>query len=221
MNNIILIIMILAIPAIAQFMVTTNYSKYSKVSNSKKITGAEVAREILSKNGLDNVYVVETSGVLSDHYDSSRKVVRLSNSIYNGTSIAALAVAAHEVGHAVQDKEGYFFMRLRSAIFPLVNIATSLSYIIIFIGFILEATNFIYAGIALTAIGLLFQIITLPVEFDASSKAKEMLKGMSLSDKTDDVGVEKMLGAAALTYVAGVLSSALQIIRLLLAADRN
>ncbi len=221
MQDLVLILLILALPLIAQFKVTSSYGKYSKLKNDKSITGQEVAEKILKANGLENVYVVETKGTLSDHYDPKRKVVRLSHDIFHGESVASMAVAAHEVGHAIQDKSGYFYMKIRSLIFPVVNIATQLSYIIIFIGFIAGALDLIYLGIGLTALGLIFQIITLPVEFDASNRAKEELAKLGISTAKDNDGISKMLGAAAMTYVAGVLASALQIVRLLLLADRD
>ncbi len=215
-EDLMFLLVILAIPAIAQFKVTSSYKKYSKIKTTKAISGQEVAQKILKANGLDNIYVVETKGTLSDHYDPKRKVVRLSHDIFHGESVSSMAVAAHEVGHAIQDKEGYFFMKLRSFIFPIVNLGTGLSYIIILIGVFAQALNLIYLGIALTALGLIFQIITLPVEFNASSRAKEELNKLGLSNETDNDGISKMLSAAALTYVAGVLASALQIVRLLL-----
>ena len=173
MENIILIIAILVIPLLAQIKVKSSYNKYMRIKNTSGLSGTEVARRILDNHNLNSVYVVETPGVLSDHYDPRRKTVRLSNSIFEDTTIASVAVAAHECGHAIQDKEGYFFLKLRSMIYPIVNIATSISYYIIFIGFILEYIDLIYLGIGFSALGLLFQIITLPVEFNASKRAKE------------------------------------------------
>lgn len=217
----IFIILILAIPAIAQIKVTSNYSKYKKIENSLNLSGQEVAEKILSKNGLSNIYVVETEGNLSDHYDSNRKVVRLSKDIFHGTTIASLSIAAHEVGHALQDKDDYFFMRLRSLIYPVVNVGTNFSYIILVLGILLGLADLVYLGIGLTALGLIFQLITLPVEFDASSRAKKELDKIFNIKKSEQQGVSRMLGAAAMTYVAGVLASALNIIRLLLAYGRD
>ena len=219
--DLILILIILIIPMIAQGNIMTSYSKYKKLENNKNLSGQEVAQRILKENNLENIYIIETGGNLSDHYDPTRKVVRLSKDIFHGTSVAAMSVAAHEVGHAIQDKEGYSFFRLRSLIFPVVNIGTQFSYIVIFIGFLMQALNLIYLGIALTALGLVFQVITLPVEFDASNRAKKELDKIYNIDESDKVGVSKMLNAAALTYVAGVLASALNIIRLLLAVREN
>ncbi len=219
MDNLILIILIIIIPLIAQIKVSSSYSKYKKEKNNKGISGLEVAQKILKANGLENIYVVETKGTLSDHYDPTRKVVRLSSDIYNGESIASIAIAAHEVGHAIQDKENYIFMKIRSFIFPIVNIATKLSYIIILIGFLAQLLDVVYLGIFLTAFGLVFQVVTLPVEFDASRRAKEELAKIGIVDESDSKGISAMLGAAAMTYVAGVLASALQILRLLSIAE--
>ena len=219
--DLILVIIVILIPLIAQIGVSSNYQKYKRVKNTKELTGYDVARKILDENGLGDIYIVETRGELTDHYDPTKKVVRLSSDIYHGKTVAAMSVASHECGHAIQDKDGYTFMRIRSAIFPIVNIATSISYWIILLGFLFELLDLIYIGIALTCLGLLFQIVTLPVEFDASKRAGVFLKEYNLATEDESKGVKKMLGAAAMTYVAGVLASALQILRLILAARNN
>ncbi len=217
MNDILMIILILVIPMIAQIYVTSSYSKYKKIELDKKIIGFEVARKILDSNGLENVHVVQTQGMLADHYDPKRKVIRLSKEVFDGETVAAASIAAHEVGHAIQDKNGYFFLRLRSIIFPVVRVATMFSYIIIFIGLLAEGfSQFFYIGIALVAIGLFFQFITLPVEFNASKKAKAELKKLDLTTEAEQIGTNQMLNAAAMTYVAGVLSSALELLRLVM-----
>ena len=213
--DLIICLLIVIIPALAQLFISINYSKYKKVFNESKITGQEVARKILDSNNLEKIYVVATNGNLTDHYDSGRKVIRLSKDIYDNESIASLAVAAHECGHAIQDKDGYFFMRLRSFIYPIVRIGTMFSYLVIFIGAIAEAMNIIYLGIALVALGLIFQLVTLPVEFDASKRALIELKNLGLVTDDELDGAKKMLISAALTYVAGVLSSALELLRLI------
>ena len=219
--DIILIILIILIPLIADFNVKGTYKKYLKVKNNNGLTGQEVARQILDKHGLEKVYVVETSGYLSDHYDPKRKVVRLSKAVYEGETIASLAIAAHECGHAIQDKEGYSYMKFRSAIFPMVNVATSISYYIILIGIIAQILDLLYIGIALSFLGLLFQVVTLPVEFNASKRAKIELDKLNVVKRDEAKGVSKVLRSAALTYVAGVLASALQILRLILIARNN
>ena len=214
--DLIICLLIVIIPALAQLFISINYSKYKRIFNESKITGQEVARKILDSNNLEKIYVVATGGNLTDHYDPSRKVIRLSKDIYDNESIASLAVAAHECGHAIQDKDGYFFMRLRSFIYPIVRIGTMFSYLVIFIGAIAEAMNIIYLGIALVALGLIFQLVTLPVEFDASKRALIELKNLGLVTDDELDGAKKMLISAALTYVAGVLSSALELLRLIL-----
>lgn len=219
--ELILLIIIILLPLIADIFVKINYSINLKKENSKGISGAEVARKILDKNGLSNIYVVATNGYLTDHYDPKRKVIRLSKDVYEGSSVSSMAIAAHECGHAIQDKEGYLFLRLRSLIFPVVNIATSISYYIILIGFIFEMLDLVYIGIGLTSLGLLFQIITLPVEFNASKRAEKEIDTIHLADSEEKSGVKKVLVSAALTYVAGVLTSALQILRLILIASSD
>lgn len=213
--DIFLVFLIFLIPLIAQIKVSGNYKKYLKVKSSKELSGFEVARKILDKNGLQAVHVVETAGTLSDHYDPTRKVVRLSHDVFHGTSISSISIAAHECGHAIQDKDNYTFMRIRSLIFPVVNIATKFSYILIFIGVLLSMFNLIMTGIAFTACGLIFQLVTLPVEFDASKRAKEQIKVLNIAVNEENNGVNKVLNAAAMTYVAGVLASLLQILRLI------
>ena len=216
-----LFILIIILPLIADIFVKINYSINLKNENSKGISGAEVARKILDKNGLSNIYVVATNGYLTDHYDPKRKVIRLSKDVYEGSSVSSMAIAAHECGHAIQDKEGYLFLKLRSLIFPIVNIATSISYYIILIGFIFEMLDLVYIGIGLTSLGLLFQIITLPAEFNASKRAGKEIDAMHLANSEEKSGIKKVLVSAALTYVAGVLTSALQILRLLLIANSD
>ena len=219
--NILLYLIILIIPLLAQINISVSYGKYKKVQNKKELTGFDVARKILDENGLEDIYVVETSGSLTDHYDPSRKVVRLSTDIFKGNSIAALSVAAHECGHAIQDKENYTFMRIRSFLVPVVNLVSYFSWIVIFIGLITEYFNLFAFGIGLISIGLLFQLITLPVEFDASNRAKKELVKLKLASSGEEEEVSKMLGAAAMTYVASVLTSILEILRLILIFNNN
>ena len=214
--NVIILVLILIIPALAQMMVSVNYNKYKQIANKQELTGYDVARSILDKHDLKDMYIVETKGNLTDHYDPNKKVVRLSSDIYHGKTIAAMAVAAHECGHAIQDQEGYMYMRFRSAIFPIVHIATSISYAIIALGLLLESFNLIWLGIACVGTGLLFQIVTLPVEINASMRAKKELDHLKLADTNEQQGVKQMLFAAASTYLAGVLSSALELVRLIL-----
>ncbi len=219
--DLLLILGVIFIPLIASGYIKIIYNKYLKINNEKGLSGFEVARKILDQKGLESVHIVEVKGNLTDHYDAERKVVRLSTNIFHGESIAAASVAAHEVGHAIQDKEGYFFLKLRSFIYPVVKFLSSISYIVILIGFLAEITNLIYLGVALVGAGLLFQLITLPVEFDASKKAKENLKKYNLITKKETDGSKEVLGAAAITYVAGVLATALQMLRLILITNRR
>lgn len=213
--DLIILILMLIIPAIAQMIVTSNYGKYKNVENEKKLSGFEVARKILDTNDLKEVYIVEIKGNLTDHYDPKRKVVRLSSEVFHGTSVASLSIAAHECGHVIQDKENYSFMRVRSFIFPIVHFATGLSYFVLFLGLLMESLDVIWLGILLVGTGLAFQLVTLPVEIDASKRAKKEIEKLGLANTQEQEGVAKMLQAAASTYLAGVLTSALEIIRLI------
>lgn len=204
------------ITAIAQMFVKSSYNKYRTVNNFKRINGAKLARMILDSNGLSNVSVVETSGELSDHYDPSKKVVKLSSDIYQGTSIASVAVAAHECGHALQDKHKYLFLKFRSWLVPLVNFSTKIGYIVVMIGLIFGFAKLAWMGIILLLSMLLFQLITLPVEFNASKRAIEEIKKLNILEQNEQGSAKTMLSAAAFTYVAGMLSTLLQILRLVL-----
>ena len=199
------------------------FSKTRKMKNKKRITGREVAREILDKNGLKKVKVQEVAGILSDHYDPRSKTVNLSSDIYEGESIAAISVASHECGHAIQDKDGYFFLRLRSTIVPIVNIASTLGYVAIMIGLIFGALGFLRIGIIMEFVILAFQLITLPVEFNASSRALKKIEEYKIVNNDEHHYAKKMLTSAALTYVASVASTLVQILRfvLLAAGDRR
>ena len=219
--ELLLILLIILLPVLATLYVRIAYNRNIKKEASNGLSGFEIARKILDKNGLNEIMIVETKGYLSDHYDPSRKVVRLSTDIFHGTSIASNAVAAHEVGHAIQDKEGYLFMRIRHAIFPVVNILSNISYYIILIGFIFELMNLVWLGIAAVSFGVFFQIVTLPVEINASKRAGKELNELNLVNKKDNDGVKNMLTAAALTYVAGVLAGILQLVRLINMARDN
>ena len=204
------------ITGIAQLFITSSYSKYKQINTKSGKHGCDVAREILNKNGLNNVNVEQVSGNLTDHYDPKTKTVRLSSDIYAGTSIASASVAAHECGHAIQDSDGYTPMIIRSKLVPIVNFATRIGYIVIAIGLILGALNLARIGIIMLLSMLLFQLVTLPVEFDASRRGKKELRELSILDKGEQNGASTMLKAAAFTYVAGVLSTLLQILRLFL-----
>ena len=220
-NDLIIIGVIILLPIIAQLKIKTTYNKYAKVLSKRGISGREVAEKILSNNGLSTVNIYRVSGSLTDHYDPKNKSVSLSESIYSGKSISSVAVAAHECGHAIQDKIGYSFMRFRSSMVPVVNITSSLSSIFIMIGFFTEFLGLITIGVILLSVGLLFQLVTLPVEFDASRRAKDELYKLGIVDETERTGVKKVLNAAAFTYVAGFLASALQVARLMIMTRRR
>lgn len=211
----ILIFIGLGISLLAQLIVTTSYNKYKKVLNNNDLTGYETARRILDKNNLSDIMILETKGKLSDHYDPTRKVIKLSTDIFHGSSIASIAVAAHECGHAIQDKVGYKPMRLRSKIVPTVNICTKLGYLAIVIGCIFSY-QLVEIGILLLATTLIFQLVTLPVEFNASKRALLEIEKLKLVEKEEKGKAKSMLNAAAFTYVASLLTSILQILRLVL-----
>ncbi len=200
----------------AQAFISFNYRKYKQISVKSNKTGYDVAREILDKNGLSKVLIIETQGELTDHYDPSNKTVKLSHDIYNGRTIAAVSVASHECGHAIQDKEGYAFLKFRNSIVPIVNFSSKIGYVAIMAGFLLSLAKLVWIGVAFEIIILLFQLITLPVEFDASSRALKKIKEYGIVDISEHKGARKMLISAALTYVAGVLSTLMEILRLVL-----
>lgn len=203
----------------AQIKINVTYSKYKKIENTKKISGSEVAREILKANGLDNIYVVETSGELTDHYDPTRKVIKLSSDIFHGKTIAAMAVAAHECGHAIQDKENYTFMRIRHMLVPIVNLVSYIGYFSILIGLLAGLTGYLLAGIITLSATIIFQLVTLPVEFDASKRARKQILKLNLDN--DDTGIRSMLSAATFTYVASLISTILNLLRLIIMFNKR
>ncbi len=215
------IILTLILTLGAQAYINHWYNKTRRMANKKGYSGFDTARMILDNNNLENIKIVETGGVLSDHYDPRNKVVRLSKDIYNGTTIAAVSVAAHECGHAIQDKNGYIFLRFRNSIIPLVNFASTAGYFAIIIGIFASALNFIVIGIFLEVIILLFQLVTLPVEFNASSRALKAINSYKILDAKEQQNSKKMLQAAAMTYVAGVATMVLEILRLLAIFNNN
>lgn len=198
----------------AQIMVKSNYSKYSKEKNSNGLTGFEVARKILDSEGLNNIHIVEVKGNLSDHYDSNKKVVRLSSNVFHDASIASVSIAAHECGHAIQDKNNYSFMKIRAFLVPIVNFANKFGYIATIIGIIANTFDILICGIVMIMATLVFQLVTLPVEFDASRRAKIKIDKLKLATLEEQNGVKKMLNSAAFTYVAGIIESIFQLLRL-------
>lgn len=217
---------LILIPAIlisawAQFKVSSTFNKYSTVRSINGYTGAQVARILLNDAGLQEVEIQQVPGRLSDHYDPRTKVLRLSSDVYGSTSVASIGVAAHEVGHAIQDKESYSALVFRNAIVPVVNFSSSLSWILFFIGILLSYSTLVTIGIILFSVVVLFQLVTLPVEFNASSRALKLLEARGiLYDKEVD-GARKVLSAAALTYVAATLMAVLQLVRLIAISNRN
>lgn len=211
----------LIITMVAQAFVSSSYSKYSKIKNERGVTGAEAARYILDKNGLNNVYVVETGGYLTDYYDPTRKVIKLSSNVYKDASIGAVAVACHECGHAIQDKENYTFMRIRSKLVPIVNFSSYAGYFAIILGMLFSSQNLIWLGILMEVIILLFQLITLPVEIDASKRALRELDYSHILNSKELKQGKTMLTAAALTYVASIATTIIQILRLILIFGRR
>ncbi len=203
----------------AQIRLKGAYKQYSKKRISRNLTGFKAARQMLDENGLKNIKIVECKGNLTDHYDPTKKVVSLSNSIYHGDSIASIAVACHEVGHAIQDKEAYGFMRFRSMILPVANIGSKLGWISIMIGLIFTPyINLLWIGIYLLFGIVIFQLVTLPVEFNASKRAKLYVEQANIVDDSELFGVNKMLNAAAFTYLAALLVTILQILRIVMIA---
>jgi Zn-dependent membrane protease YugP len=202
----------------AQSKVKGAYSKYRQVPNSAGATGAQAARAILDANGLQQVSIEQTPGELSDHYDPRTKVLRLSPEVYSGRSIASIGIAAHESGHAIQDKQRYKAMEVRSKLVPVANIGSTLGMIMLIAGILLSFTGLAWAGVALFAMTTVFALVTLPVEFDASKRAKVALVNVGIINDTtpagqaDSAGVKKMLDAAAWTYVAGFLASLLNLL---------
>ena len=214
----ILFLLSLIITVASQFYIKIKYNKTNKILCKNNYKGVEVARKILDSNGLKNVKVKEVAGELTDHYDPQNKIVNLSSKIYNDTTIAAVSVASHECGHAIQDKNGYLFLRIRSTIIPLVNLASKVGYIVIMISIITSMFKLLWLGIITELIILLFQIITLPVEFDASRRAIKEIEKLKIINKEEKRECKEMLTAAALTYVAGVATSLIEIFRLILLA---
>ena len=211
----------LVIVLASQGYINSAYKKYSKISNRKHLTGKEAARLVLDKNDLKNVKVEEVQGYLSDHYDPKTKTVRLSTANYNEESIAAVSVACHECGHAIQDKNGYFFLRMRHGLVPFANLASRLGYVAIVIGCLAGIVDLIWIGIIFELVILLFQIVTLPVEFNASSRALKQINELKILDEREHKQGKTMLTAAALTYVASVISTLIEIARLILMFTRR
>lgn len=211
-----LVIIGFLLASFASMGVQNAFNKYSKFKSSRHYTGKDAARKILDENGLYNVSIENISGNLTDHFDPSSNVIRLSDSTYNSDSVAAIGVAAHEAGHAVQHAVGYVPIKLRNSIVPAVNICSKIAMPLFIIGLLLGMANLANVGIILFSGALVFQLVTLPVEFDASHRAIKILDSSAMLDEEELAGAKKVLRAAAMTYVAAALASALQLLRLIL-----
>lgn len=216
MGFLVYFVIILAVPFIAQMKVKSAYKKYSQVPASSGMTGREVARKILDDNGLFNVSVEETRGKLTDHYDPRSKTVRLSSMNFHGTSVAGAAIAAHEVGHAIQDAKDYAFLRFRHTLVPVASFGSNVSWILILAGMLMQASGLLLVGIVFMAAAVVFQIVTLPVEFDASNRAMDQIVSLGVIQNNEERETKKVLNAAALTYVAAALVAVIELLRFVL-----
>ena len=209
------------ITLICQVKVQSTFSKYSKIRNSRNITGAQAAEYVLRQNGVTGVRIEHVSGSMTDHFDPRTNVIRLSDTVYNSNSVAAVGVACHEAGHAVQHAEGYLPNKIRSIILPMAKIGSQLSWILILLGLIFTAkVGFVllYIGIVLFSLSVLFTIATLPVEFNASKRALECIRTSDLLYGDEYTGAKRTLQAAAMTYVASALTAIMQLLRLIVIA---
>ena len=216
-----LVLIPLILALIAQAKVKGTFSKFAKVRARIGMTGAEMARRLLDSQGLSDVAIERVNGSLSDHYDPAHKVLRLSDSTYASPSIAALGVAAHEAGHALQHRDAYQPLMLRSAAVPVANIGSNLAWPLFLLGIILSWQPLMYAGIGLFAVAVFFALITLPVEFNASHRAMEILERDRYLEGEELAGARKVLNAAAMTYVASAFMAIMQLLRLVLLANRS
>lgn len=217
-NNVywVLLLPILALSIYAQVQVSGSFRRYSQVYNRRRITGAQAAEAVLHAHGVFNVPVRGVSGNLTDHYDPRDNTIYLSSSVYNASTVAAVGVACHEAGHAVQYAEGYGPIRLRNAVIPAAQLGSRFSFILLLIGLFLYSQSLFLAGIILFSFTTFFQLVTLPVEFNASARALETIDAQQLLDEDEQYGARKVLRAAALTYVAALLMSLVQLLRFVL-----
>lgn len=205
----------------ASWRVKANFNKYSRVATMRGITGARAAAELLRSAGIGDVQIVRAKGLLSDHYNPLTKTLALSEGVYDSPSVAAVGVAAHEAGHAIQHAQGYFPLWLRSVLVPTANIGSSIGYLVMLFGLLLSSAGMIYIGALLFSAVLFFQIITLPVEFNASSRAKLLLAQHGIITDRERDGVNAVLNAAALTYVAAAVSTLMTLLYFLLRARQH
>lgn len=216
-----LVLIAMAIVGWAQFKVKSTFNKYDQLMTEHQVTGRQAAEYILQQSGITNVRVEPVAGHLTDHYDPRNKVLRLSEATYQNTSVSAVAVAAHECGHALQDAQDYKFMRVRAALVPVVNLGSTIAMPLILIGFLMQIVGLIQLGILAFSLVLLFQLVTLPVEFDASRRAIEILGQGHIFTEAEVQPARKVLRAAGFTYVAASLSTLFQIVRFILLSNRS
>ena len=217
-----LIIVSVLIVSVAQIVLRSKYAKYKKINVESGMTGREVAERILRENGINDVNITKISGELTDNYNNSKKLVSLSDDIYDGRSIASVSVAAHECGHAIQYKTGYVPIKIRNTLVPFVNFGNTIGYIVIIVSLIFSLANLFLVGIILMSLAVVFHLITLPCELNASKRAKKELLRLGLITEKEHDGSSSVLRAAAFTYVAGLITSLLEVLRLvLLFSDRN
>lgn len=206
---------------IAQAKVSSTFTKYSKVTNKRGITGAEVAQKILNLYGINDVTIERVSGNLTDHFDPRSKVIRLSDGVYSSTSVAALGVAAHETGHAIQHNKGYMPIKIRNSVLPVANIGSNLAFPLVVLGIIMSFSTLVNFGIILFSAVVVFQIVTLPVEFNASRRAISVMEQQYILTDEELGGAKKVLSAAAMTYVAATIVALGNLLRLLSLARRD
>lgn len=216
---VVLVIPAMILSLIVQFKMRSTYSKYSRVAAGSGLTGADMARQVLRDNGVTGVDVVPVSGELTDHYDPKARVIRLSSGVYGSNSIAALGVAAHEAGHAVQHSQAYAPLRIRNNMVPAVNFASSISWWVFILGLFADMPVFLYGGIILFSLATLFHLITLPVELNASRRAVVALANTGALSDGEIQGTRKVLSAAAMTYLAALVASVASLLRMVLIAQ--
>lgn len=224
MTYIVFIVPCIIISLICQIKVQSAFSRYSKIRNSRNMTGAQAAEFLLRHNGVSGVRIERAAGSMTDHFDPRTNVIRLSDTVYGSNSVAAIGVACHEAGHAVQHAQGYMPNKIRGFILPFAQIGSKLSWILILLGLVFTAkTGFVllYIGIILFSLSVLFTIATLPVEFNASKRALECIRDTNLLTEEEYSGAKSTLQAAAMTYVAAALTSVMQLVRLLFIARRR
>lgn len=202
----------LALSLYATWKTKATFAKYSKVGSQKRMTGAQAAAVMLQRNGIDGVKIEHTGGWLSDHYDPRKKVLRLSNDVYSSHSLSAIGVACHEAGHAMQDAHGYSMLSLRSALVPATNFSSVFSYIVMIAGFLFQLKNLILLGVILFSVGVVFSLVTLPVEWDASRRAKVAMAEVGMLSPDENRHASKVLNAAFLTYLAAAITSLLMLL---------